>query len=106
MAAAETKGEATAANVRRINRTERMIIATLIKRITTIIIIVTDDTIIEGVVLFSVAANRVKTEIMAAVTEALMIFTNAGIYFVKSLYYMRRHNFQFYLRLDNEYFIL
>jgi len=82
---AEIKGEATAANVRRINRTEKMIITTSIKRIT-IIITVIGGTIIEGVVLFSVVENRVKTEIMATITEALMIFIDAGIYFLLKTY--------------------
>lgn len=87
MAVAEIKDGAIAANVRRINRTERMIITTSIKRITLIIItvVVVGDTIIEGVALFSVVENRVKTEIMAALTEALMIFIDAGIYFVNIL---------------------
>lgn len=85
MVVAEIKDEATAANVRRINRTERMIITTSIKRIT-IIIITVGDTITEGVVLFSVVENRVKTEIMATVTEALMIFIDAGIYFLLKIY--------------------
>lgn len=85
MAVVEIKDGVIATNVRRINRTERTIITTSIKRITIIIITVVDDTIIEGVALFSIVENRVKTEIMAAVTEALMIFIDAGIYFVDSL---------------------
>lgn len=86
MVLAEIKGEATAANVRRINRTEKMIITTSIKRITIIIITVIGGTITEGVVLFSVVENRVKTEIMATITEALMIFIDAGIYFLLKTY--------------------
>lgn len=78
MAVAETKGEVTAVNARRINRTERMITTTSIKRI--IIIIITGDTITGGAVLLNVAENQAKTEITVPVTEALMIFTDAGIF--------------------------
>lgn len=83
MAEAATKDEVPAANVRRINRTERTITTIIIKRIITIIVAV-GDTITEGVISFSVAESRVKTEIMVAAIETLTIFTDAGIYFVKN----------------------
>lgn len=83
---AETKDEVTAANVRRINRTERTI--TIIKRII-IIILAVGDTITGGVISFSVAENRVKIEIMVATIETLTIFTGAGICFLKNLSYTR-----------------
>jgi len=84
VAVAEIKDEVTAVNVRRINKIERMITITIIKRI--IIIIAVGDTIIEGVISFSVAENRVKTEIMVVTIETLTIFTGAGISFFRNLY--------------------
>lgn len=83
MAVAEIKDKVTAANVRKINRTERMITITIIKRIITIlvvVVVVVGDTIIGDVISFNVAENRVKTEIMVAAIETLMILTDAGIY--------------------------
>jgi len=74
---AETKDEVTAANVRKINRTERTIAITIIKRI--IIIIAVGDTITGDAILFSIAENQVKIEIMVAAIEISMI-TDAGIY--------------------------
>lgn len=79
MAVAETKDEVTAANVRRINRTERTTTVTIIKRIITIIIAV-GDMITGGVISFNVAENPVKTEIMVAALETSTIFTDAGIH--------------------------
>lgn len=77
MAAAEIREEATAVNVKRINKIERTTIVITIKRITTIIL-TAGDTIIEGVALSNVAENQVKTEVTAATTGALTIFTDAG----------------------------
>lgn len=84
MTVAEIKDEVAAVNVRKINRTERMITITIIKRIITIIIAV-DDTITGGVISFSIAENQVKIEVMVAAIEISMIFTDAGIYFLKIL---------------------
>lgn len=84
MAVAEIKDEVTAVNVRKINRTERMITITIIKRIITIIIAV-DGTITGDVISFSIVENQVKIEIMVAAIEISMIFTDAGIYFFKIL---------------------
>lgn len=77
MAVAETKDEVTAVNVRKINRTEKTITTTIIKRI--IVIAAVGDTITEGVISFSIAENQVKIEIMVAAIEISMI-TDAGIY--------------------------
>lgn len=86
--AVEIRHEAIVVNVRRINRTERTTATITIKRIIIIITIVAiDDTIIGGVVLFSVAENRVKTGATVAVTEASTIFTDfAGICFKLCLF--------------------
>lgn len=81
MVVAEIKDEVIAANVRKINRTERTIAITIIKRI--IIIIAVGDTITGDAILFSIAENQVKIEIMVAAIEISMI-TDAGIYFLKT----------------------
>ena len=81
MAVAEIKDEVTAANVKKINRTERMITITIIKRIITVIVVVViGDTITGDIISFNVAENRVKTEIMVTAIETLTSFTGAGIY--------------------------
>jgi len=85
VAVAEIKDEVTAVNARRINKIERTITITIIKRII-IIIIAVGDTITEGVISFSVAENRVKTEIMVVAIETLTIFTGAGISYFRNLY--------------------
>jgi len=86
VAVAEIKDEVTAVNARRINKIERTITITIIKRIIIIIIIAVGDTITEGVISFSVAENRVKTEIMVVAIETLTIFTGAGISYFRNLY--------------------
>lgn len=97
MAVAETKDEVTAANVRKINRTEKTITITIIKKIISITIAV-GDTITGGAISFSVAENRVKTEIMVAAIETLTIFIGAGIYSFKNSDYVR--NFYIFLNIS------
>lgn len=83
MAVAEIKDEASVANVKRTSRIERTT-TTTIKRIVIIIITVVDGTITEDVVLFNVAENQVKKEIMVAATEISTISIDAGIYCFKA----------------------
>lgn len=77
---AVAKDEVTAVNVRRINKTEKTIVTTIIKR-TIVIPIVVDDTITgDSVVLFNVVENLVKIEITVAATGILKIFIDQGIF--------------------------
>lgn len=101
MAIAEIKDEVTAANVRKINRTEKTITTTIIKRIITIIILV-GDTIIEGVIL-SIAENQARTEIIVVAAIEISMITDAGIYFLKTwvICVIIRHK---YLKLKIFYF--
>jgi len=79
VAVAETKGEATATSVKRTSRTEKTT-TTTIKRIVIIVTITAVGGMITGdVVLFNVAENRVKKEVMVPVTETLTISIDAGI---------------------------
>lgn len=59
-----------------INKIEKMITIIIIKRIVAVI----EDTIIEDIaILYSVAENLVKIEIIVVVIETLMIFIDIGI---------------------------
>lgn len=77
MAVAETKDEAIVTSVKRTSRTERITI-TIIKRIV-ITITAVGGMITGDVVLFNVAGNQVKKEVMVVVTETLTISIDAGI---------------------------
>ena len=80
MAVAEIKDEVIVANVKKINRIERMITVIIIKKIVIVIIVVVGDMTTGDVISFNVAENRVKTEIIVTAIEILMSFTGAGIY--------------------------
>lgn len=72
------KDEATVVNVKKINRTGRMIVITIIKKIIIIIITVGGTITEDSVILSSVVENRVKIGIIAA-TETLTI-TDIGTF--------------------------